>query len=560
MLLLLATAQASWRGGLVQRPQKTGNLSRRTELSHSGAAVAAQMDRPRRAAKRSQNIAFAEKQAEQTELRAWRGPLTPQAAAMKTQRDAERSAYQHNDTRYADEEWKCRNRVRYVPPVITWDPTERDPRLEHSSWQRAENALIGSGPTDTDIKALRILEHEHERGINFTISKREMNDLRDLWDNKRLPFSVRIWFAFVNKGFHDAASFMLDHGVDVNQVDRNGVHALSILISAIHHTPAPCSCYRMTSALGQNEDDKLDMVRMLLRRGADVAQADDYPTAGFAPLYIACFRGHIKIATLLLEHRADVNQKGARGQTPLFIAALRGHVEIATLLLDRGADVNPVTDSGATPLYIASQMGHTHIDMSDVALPLSMPSLDRFARMRGIDLNAVIGTERIDMLRLLLDRGANVNQANNCGVTPLDTACSGPAYDQRNASHDSQRGARPVESLHSQRIMGPEFYHEPPLDSDVAALLVERGATRSCSGPIKTIRRLLHEVYTRPGKGLLRLNESWPYFWLPWEYDRIAWGSYPVPPDEWGDHCPRCRGPRAESQLAEDRVCLGGHW
>ncbi len=50
--------------------------------------------------------------------------------------------------------------------------------------------------------------------------------------------------------------------------------------------------------------------------------------SGWTPLHEACNHGHVKVVSLLLKHRADVNARGMDGDTPLHDAAINGHVEV----------------------------------------------------------------------------------------------------------------------------------------------------------------------------------------------------------------------------------------
>ena len=47
--------------------------------------------------------------------------------------------------------------------------------------------------------------------------------------------------------------------------------------------------------------------------------------------------------------------------TPLLIACQKGHVDAARLLLDNGADVDRATEDGATPLHMARSQGHAAV-------------------------------------------------------------------------------------------------------------------------------------------------------------------------------------------------------
>ncbi len=50
--------------------------------------------------------------------------------------------------------------------------------------------------------------------------------------------------------------------------------------------------------------------------------------SGWTPLHEACNYGHVKVASLLLEHQADVNARGMDGDTPLHDAAINEHIEV----------------------------------------------------------------------------------------------------------------------------------------------------------------------------------------------------------------------------------------
>ena len=66
------------------------------------------------------------------------------------------------------------------------------------------------------------------------------------------------------------------------------------------------------------------------------------------------------------EKGAAVDQAKASGATPLYIACEKGHVDAARLLLDNGAEVDRAADWGVTPLLIACEKGH--VDASRLLL------------------------------------------------------------------------------------------------------------------------------------------------------------------------------------------------
>ena len=79
------------------------------------------------------------------------------------------------------------------------------------------------------------------------------------------------------------------------------------------------------------------------------------------PLHIAAVQGHLEVAHLLLEAKADKEKAVYDGATPLLIAAHLGHLEVARLLLDAKADKDKAMNDGATALFIAAQRGHLEV-------------------------------------------------------------------------------------------------------------------------------------------------------------------------------------------------------
>jgi ankyrin repeat protein len=86
-----------------------------------------------------------------------------------------------------------------------------------------------------------------------------------------------------------------------------------------------------------------------------VNRVADYVATG-APLARAAARGHLEIVRLLLERGADPNLR-EEGMAPhgraLYSAVYNGHVDIARVLLEHGAYPNPEVESSADALSIA---------------------------------------------------------------------------------------------------------------------------------------------------------------------------------------------------------------
>jgi ankyrin repeat protein len=114
---------------------------------------------------------------------------------------------------------------------------------------------------------------------------------------------------------------------------------------------------------------------------------------GFTPLLFAVRDGFVESTVALLDAGADINQVAASDKnSPLLTALINGHFDLAKLLVERGADVNWAADNGVAPLYAV-----LNVQWAPKAL-YPQPQAYRQQKL-----------SYLDMLQLLLDKGADVN-------------------------------------------------------------------------------------------------------------------------------------------------------
>jgi len=155
-----------------------------------------------------------------------------------------------------------------------------------------------------------------------------------------------------------------------------------------------------------------------------VNKADSH---GTTPLYLACENNDLSMVRSLLGLSADPNIANVNGFTPLHIIS---NPDIALELIDAGANVNAViTDErykGKTPFYFACRDGNTQV---------AKLFLKKGANVNDVDANAVdtfgepllslaLHDNNLEMIRLLLELGANPNIADGYGYMPLCVACA----------------------------------------------------------------------------------------------------------------------------------------
>ena len=106
------------------------------------------------------------------------------------------------------------------------------------------------------------------------------------------------------------------------------------------------------------------------------------------PLVYAVRSNDLESIKTLLAAGADVNQVTGYGWSPLLVATQNRYYKLGAFLLDHGADPNLANRGAWTPLYLATD--NRNIESGDY--PVRKSDMDH-----------------LDFIRLLLDKGANVN-------------------------------------------------------------------------------------------------------------------------------------------------------
>jgi len=242
----------------------------------------------------------------------------------------------------------------------------------------------------------------------------------------------------------DSAMMSIDQGVGVNTTSPDGATALhwaahwgttdlaerllsaGALVDASNElgiTPISIACRNGSEAMvdlllkakadAKGSEPSGETVLMSCARTGSLGAVEQLLAAGAEPnsfevdsgqtaLMWAAAGGHWEIVDLLIGAGADVNASSSGKFTPLMFAARTGDLKSAELLLDAGAEVNAATEAGLSPLLIASA------------------SLDAIT---GSDYRLVVEESQHESVgALLLDRGADVTQGDQYGMTALHYA------------------------------------------------------------------------------------------------------------------------------------------
>eukprot|EP00794_Sanderia_malayensis_P016588 gene16588-18276_t len=162
----------------------------------------------------------------------------------------------------------------------------------------------------------------------------------------------------------------------------------------------------------------LEIAEILLRYGADIYHLDN---DGDTALHYAAIGSSLELVKLLIRNKAALDLQNKKGLTALHIAVWKGGVEIVRTLADSNADVNTQDKEGDTPLHDAIFQDRT--DIVDILLRLPSIYICHYNKkgFNPLHLAAVKGKD--DAVKLMLDKAPEfVNIQKEDGFSPLHVA------------------------------------------------------------------------------------------------------------------------------------------
>ena len=144
------------------------------------------------------------------------------------------------------------------------------------------------------------------------------------------------------------------------------------------------------------------------------------------PLQAALCMRHLNVADLLYQHGAAVDVRGVFNNTPLCAASSYGQVDIMRWLLNHGANANARSVAHFTPLHFAAM--EMHLEAVQVLLEhnADINSQHYMGRTPLCWILSSCSSEGkfVDMVRQLLEHGADPNICDHDHSTPLHQASS----------------------------------------------------------------------------------------------------------------------------------------
>lgn len=241
----------------------------------------------------------------------------------------------------------------------------------------------------------------------------------------------------------DVVQFLLSNGADPNMVDGHGrlplhiawtscsLAVVEILLRAgadVKSRDGQAQTVLQKYYAKANEDQRRPTLELLLRHGANPFEADEL---GLTPLHRACEAGLSSCVQLLLNWHAEPGALDKFNRTPLYFAVQSGNIEAVKVLVAHGASPKEPRTSQGDGLLHSACMSKRAGQAQVIAYLLSQGVDPKAADRMGITpiyKLCSLGATSIELIKLLITHGADVNAETHDKSTVLHMVCRSGNY------------------------------------------------------------------------------------------------------------------------------------
>ncbi|XP_050310455.1 serine/threonine-protein phosphatase 6 regulatory ankyrin repeat subunit A isoform X3 [Anthonomus grandis grandis] len=179
------------------------------------------------------------------------------------------------------------------------------------------------------------------------------------------------------------------------------------------------TAFHLVASAGNN-DVLLEMIAHMSPTDAQKA-LNRQNANGWTPLLIASHQGHIDLVNNLLANHARVDVFDQEGRSALHLAAERGYLHVCDSLLTNKAFINSKSRNGRTALHLAALNGYVHL--VKFLIKDHNAVIDILTLKKQTPLHLAAGAGQIEVCKLLLELGADIDATDEDGKKPIHAAC-----------------------------------------------------------------------------------------------------------------------------------------
>jgi len=257
-----------------------------------------------------------------------------------------------------------------------------------------------------------------------------------------LDDSGRNALLFSMYGQNDIAVFerLMDEGLDLHLTDTAGRNAALIVAqrgkdaAVIDFLKSNKVDFDVVDNDGRNmihnaasRNENVDVLKSLISLGGNIKKKD---RNGQNAILVAAYRNkNIEVFKLIADQGVSLRAKDKQGNSALTIAANRNTQEIVEFFIAQGLDPNHKNKQGISPLLNLASRSIDDEEQSNNALGIMRQLIAAGAKVRDIDnagntplINAIRNQHGLATIDYLIDQGADINKVNKEELSALMVA------------------------------------------------------------------------------------------------------------------------------------------
>ena len=279
-------------------------------------------------------------------------------------------------------------------------------------------AAVNDNSTESSMDKAHALDHAAQRG------NKEILILLHLYG--ALSSNAPLWWAIDGTCMRNSNKVTIED--DSVGIESDCVEVLKLLLD-FGHDPnkldlkAEESPLHLTAKLNLMKAMGALLAKVEPPSTRSLASVDLQDQNGLSPLYYAAMEGHGSMATLLVNHGANINGgDGLYKKSPMHYAASRGGREVLRILHENGGDIKAFDSEGKCPLYYAAKGGSKEVveTLLELGADINRKCPQSQGGRTALHWMAIEGNA--DAIRLLLENQVSLGEGDEAGKTALHHA------------------------------------------------------------------------------------------------------------------------------------------